>query len=86
MIMIALISAAVAMANPAMAGAEQPVEMALHAAQPKAVLRIVADANHVLKAVPDGDRAANMASYGDPALPLAPGVAEAIAAFVKQGR
>jgi len=56
---------------------------ALHAAQPKSELRVIAEANHVLKAVPEGDRAANMASYGDPARPLAPGIAEAIAAFVK---
>lgn len=38
--------------------------------------------NHVLKAVPDGDAAANLASYADPALPLAPGLAAAIAEFV----
>jgi pimeloyl-ACP methyl ester carboxylesterase len=38
--------------------------------------------NHVLKAAP-ADRGANVATYADPSLPLAPGVAEAIAAFVK---
>jgi pimeloyl-ACP methyl ester carboxylesterase len=57
---------------------------ALHAAQPKSELKVIAEANHVLKAVPEGDRAANMASYGNPALPLAPGIAEAIASFVKR--
>ena len=57
---------------------------ALHAAQPESELSVVTEANHVLKAVPEGDRAANMASYGDPALPLAAGIAEAIANFVKR--
>ena len=38
--------------------------------------------NHVLKAAPL-DRGANMATYADPSLPVAPGVADAIAAFVK---
>ena len=56
---------------------------ALHAAQPKSKLIVIAEANHVLKAVPEGDRGANIASYGDPALPLAPGIGEAVAAFVK---
>lgn len=41
--------------------------------------------NHVLKAAPL-DRAANMATYGDPNRPLAPGVADAIAEFVKAAR
>ncbi|GAB5470215.1 MAG: alpha/beta fold hydrolase [Rhodospirillales bacterium] len=39
-------------------------------------------ANHMLKAVPEGDLAANLAAYGDPSHPLAPGVAESLAAFV----
>ncbi len=38
--------------------------------------------NHVLKAAP-ADRAANFATYADPSLPLAEGVADPIAAFVK---
>jgi uncharacterized protein len=38
--------------------------------------------NHVLKVAP-ADRAANMATYADPSLPLAPGVADAIAKFIK---
>lgn len=37
--------------------------------------------NHILKAV-SGDVAAQVPSYSDPALPLAPGLAEAVAAFV----
>jgi hypothetical protein len=57
---------------------------ALHAAQPASTLRVIDEANHVLKVVPD-DRAANMASYADPSLPLAPGIAEAIADFVIAG-
>jgi pimeloyl-ACP methyl ester carboxylesterase len=54
------------------------------AANPAARLVLLPQVNHVLKAVPGGDRAANMASYADPSLPLAPGVAEAIADFVKR--
>lgn len=38
--------------------------------------------NHVLKVAP-ADRGANIATYADPSLPLAPGVADPIAAFVK---
>jgi hypothetical protein len=37
--------------------------------------------NHVLKTAP-AERAANFATYADPALPLAPGLVEAIADFV----
>ena len=55
----------------------------LKAANPDAKLVIIGDANHVLKSVPAGNRAANAASYADPALPLAPGVAEAIADFIE---
>ena len=57
---------------------------ALKAARPDARLVVIDEANHVLKAVPD-DRAANVASYADPSLPLAPGVADAVAAFVLSG-
>lgn len=57
---------------------------ALQAARPDARLHIAADANHVLKAAP-GDRAANLASYADPSLPLAPGIADAVAAFILPG-
>lgn len=55
---------------------------ALAAADPKAKLVMIPGANHVLKSVAGDDRAANFATYGDPALPLAPGIADAIAAFV----
>jgi pimeloyl-ACP methyl ester carboxylesterase len=53
-------------------------------ANPAARLVLLPQVNHVLKEVASGDRAANAASYADPSLPLAPGVAEAIAEFVKR--
>jgi uncharacterized protein len=40
--------------------------------------------NHVLKEVPAGDTAANLAAYRDPNRPLAPGLAAAIADFLKR--
>lgn len=52
-------------------------------AQPRARLAILPGVNHVLKLPAAEDRAANLATYADPALPIAPSVAEAIAAFVK---
>jgi pimeloyl-ACP methyl ester carboxylesterase len=56
----------------------------LAAAQPKARIAILQGVNHVLK-VPAGEgRAANLASYADPSLPIAPAVVEEIAAFVKR--
>lgn len=55
----------------------------LAAAQPKAKLVVLAGVNHVLKVVPTGDRAANAASYADPALPIAPGVVDAVVGAVK---
>ncbi|WP_415289210.1 alpha/beta fold hydrolase [Brevundimonas sp. S1H14] len=54
---------------------------ALKAAQPRAELAIWDGVNHVLKVAP-AERAANIATYMDPALPLAPGVVEAVADFV----
>ncbi|MCO5146377.1 MAG: lysophospholipase [Aquamicrobium sp.] len=59
---------------------------ALFRAQPQAGRVLVPGMNHVLKAVPPGDAAANLAAYGDPSLPLAPGLAEAIAGFVLDTR
>jgi uncharacterized protein len=56
----------------------------LHAAAPRAELVLLPSANHVLKSVDAGDRAANLATYGDPALPLADGVIEAIAGFIRR--
>ncbi|HEY0411892.1 MAG TPA: alpha/beta fold hydrolase [Allosphingosinicella sp.] len=54
----------------------------LAAADPKARLALMPGMNHVLKTVGSDDRAANFATYADPVLPLAPGAADAIAAFV----
>lgn len=59
---------------------------ALSRAQPAAGRVLVPGMNHVLKEVPPGDVAANLAAYGDPSLPLAPGLAEAIAGFVLDTR
>jgi pimeloyl-ACP methyl ester carboxylesterase len=56
---------------------------ALAAAQPKAKLAIVAGVNHVLKSPASDDRAANIATYADPSLPIAPTVIDAVASFVK---
>ena len=55
---------------------------ALRQAHPAAKLVLLPDANHVLKAVADDTRSANVATYADPSLPLAPGVVDAIAGFV----
>ena len=55
---------------------------ALVAAQPKAKLVILPAVNHVLKIVASDSPAANFATYGDPSLPIAPGVVDAIANFV----
>lgn len=58
---------------------------ALQAAQHNAQLTVWEGVNHVLKIAP-ADRAANSATYSDPTLPLAPGVAEDIAAFILSPR
>lgn len=55
---------------------------ALAAADPRATLKLWSGVNHVLKTAP-ADRAANLTTYADPALPLAPGVVEDVAAFIK---
>lgn len=54
---------------------------ALAAARPDATLVRFEGANHMLKTAPT-DRAGNMATYRDPSLPLAPGVVDAVAAFI----
>ena len=53
-------------------------------AQPKAKLAILPGVNHVLKAVQSDDRAANIATYADPSLPIAPAVVDSVAGFVKR--
>lgn len=57
----------------------------LAAAQPEAKLVLWEGVNHLLKIAP-ADRAANLATYGDPNLPLAPGVVEDIADFILHPR
>jgi fermentation-respiration switch protein FrsA (DUF1100 family) len=57
---------------------------ALHAAQPKAELRVLPDMNHVMKDVAGSDRAANLAAYADPSLPVDSGLVDAIVQFVKR--
>ncbi|WP_395330688.1 alpha/beta fold hydrolase [Novosphingobium sp. BL-8H] len=58
----------------------------LKQAQPKADLRLLPDTNHVLKVVTSDDRAANIATYADPGLPLTPQVVADIATFVRSAR
>lgn len=55
----------------------------LEAARAGTKLALLPDVNHVLKAVTSDDRGANVATYADPALPLAAGVVDAVADFVK---
>jgi len=57
----------------------------LAAGRPDASLVIIPGMNHVLKLAPV-DRAANIATYADPTRPLAPGVMEAVDAFVDRAR
>jgi pimeloyl-ACP methyl ester carboxylesterase len=59
---------------------------ALHRAQPKAELHLIPNMNHVLKDVAGDDRAANMASYADPSLPVDATLVDDIATFVKTKR
>jgi uncharacterized protein len=58
----------------------------LKRADPNATLVLLADVNHLLKSVTSDDRKANVATYGDPALPLAPGVVDAIAEFLSTAK
>lgn len=56
----------------------------LAAAQPKAKLVLIPAMNHVLKDVAGGDRAANIATYSDPSLPVDSAMVDAMAGFVKR--
>lgn len=58
----------------------------LKQAAPDALLVTLPDANHVLKSVAADDVQANIASYAAGDLPLASGVVDAIAQFVKRPR
>ena len=53
----------------------------LAAARPGAHLLVITGMNHILKTPAEG-RTANLQAYADPGLPLAPGLAEEVAAFV----
>ena len=55
----------------------------LKAAAPHAKLVLLPSANHILKVVNSTDRAANMVAYSKPNLPLAPGVVDEIAGFIR---
>jgi len=55
---------------------------ALATAKPAAQLLVLEDMNHVLKTVESEGRAANFATYGNPSLPVHPGLIEAIEAFI----
>jgi pimeloyl-ACP methyl ester carboxylesterase len=57
----------------------------LHAAKPDATLAILQGVNHVLKQAPADDRAANLATYAQPDLPLAPEVVPTVARFIASG-
>jgi uncharacterized protein len=59
---------------------------ALHSARPDAKLLTPANMNHVLKDVAGDDRAANLASYADPSLPVDSSLVDGIAAFVNARR
>jgi len=59
---------------------------ALVGVQPKAQLVILPGVNHVLKSVATTDRAANIATYANPSLPVSAGAVDAIAIFVGKRR
>ena len=54
----------------------------LAAADPAAKLMLLPDINHVLKTVTSDDKQANLKTYFDPKLPLAPGIVDDIADFI----
>jgi pimeloyl-ACP methyl ester carboxylesterase len=57
---------------------------ALGRAQPNAKLVEIPTMNHVLKDVGSDDKAANVAAYADPSLPIDPTLVETVAAFVRR--
>lgn len=57
----------------------------LAAATEHATLARIEGMNHVLKTAP-AEKDANLAAYGDPSLPLAPGLVAAMRAFLQEGR
>ncbi len=59
---------------------------ALAGARADARLVLLPGVNHVLKQIGEADRTANLASYANPDLPIAPGVVAAVADFVTRKR
>ncbi len=57
---------------------------ALRAAQPKAEVHILPEANHLFVHVATRDRAAQLLTYSDPSLPLVPDLVPILAAFVER--
>jgi uncharacterized protein len=51
-------------------------------AAPNATLALVPDVNHALKTVASEDRSANLATYANPNLPVAPAVVDAVMQFI----
>lgn len=56
----------------------------LKAVRPDATMVLLENTNHVLKTVESDDINANLATYGNASLPLAPDVVDSVAAFVLQ--
>lgn len=63
-----------------------PDAMVIKAAAPSAKLMRVPNTNHVLKTVVSDDPPANIATYSNPDLPLAPGIIEVITDFLRSER
>ena len=61
---------------------EETAARLLKAANPQVSLVILPDMNHVMKEVTSDDHKANIASYAEPALPLAPGLIDSIELFL----
>ncbi|MFM0213724.1 alpha/beta fold hydrolase [Paraburkholderia sediminicola] len=55
----------------------------LKQANPRAKLKLVANANHVLKTIRTQDRSENLAAYSNPDLPLAEHIVDVISTFVQ---
>jgi hypothetical protein len=53
----------------------------LSKAKPDATMTLIVGMNHILKTAPV-ERQANLATYNDPGLPLAPALVQAIVSFV----
>ncbi len=60
--------------------------LALAAVRSNIELLLLPEVNHVLKTVTQDDRASNLATYGDPDLPISSAVADAVAAFIRKCR